>query len=198
MTQYLQESYPGVLNSDGLAEWMTIRAGGQSKFKQINMVGELYDKNNDEVLHVPPKECLQIGFENNTTITPFNLGGEVVRGTYVAYTGRGNNIGLNATNTGFLLSGFKAGTFVRLTATISTKGDENSDYAFFITQGTSTQSNNMFIRTRANANQYTSGTLSWLFEIQDENDVEFKLNGFNFGSSFPFLVSDLLFDCQEI
>ena len=50
MTQYLQKSYPGVLDSDGLAEWMTIRAGGQSKFKQINMVGEIYDKNNIEIL----------------------------------------------------------------------------------------------------------------------------------------------------
>ena len=50
MTQYLQERYPGVLDSDGLAEWMTIRAGGLSKFKQINMVGELYDKNGQEIL----------------------------------------------------------------------------------------------------------------------------------------------------
>ena len=198
MTMYLQDPYPGKLDADGLSPWMQILAGKPSKFKQINMLGPIYDDENNEIRHAPDKQCLQIGFENNSVVTPFVLAGNVVKGNYQVYVGRGNNIVLNDTSDGFKLSGFKAGTFVRLSATISCKGTENSDYAFFFTQGSVTQSNNLFFRTRANDNQYSSGSLSWIFEIQDENPIEFQLNGFNFGSSFSFLVSDLLLDCQEI
>lgn len=38
------------LDSEGLVPWMIIRAGQPSKFKEIRMVGSLYDKNGQEVL----------------------------------------------------------------------------------------------------------------------------------------------------
>lgn len=38
------------LNSEGLVPWMIIRAGQPSKFKEIRMVGNLYDKNGQEIL----------------------------------------------------------------------------------------------------------------------------------------------------
>lgn len=38
------------LDADGLIDFMTIRAGQPSKFKQINMVGAFYDKNGHEVV----------------------------------------------------------------------------------------------------------------------------------------------------
>ena len=47
---YLQDPYPGKLDPDGLSPWMQILAGKPSKFKQINMMGPIYDQNNVEIV----------------------------------------------------------------------------------------------------------------------------------------------------
>lgn len=50
MAMYFQDPHPGKLDSDGLCPWMQILAGKPSKFRQINMHGPIYDKDNIEIV----------------------------------------------------------------------------------------------------------------------------------------------------